>query len=186
MIHLCSFGTGRLNRTRIRKILRVLLVVSALALVGCGGSGKSPSTLVDASDIANAAKAEQVEVQGQGQDESSEYTHLVKVTMRPQEPLESGPELSLPSPLKAFDLLPDIRERSSSGEQLMRTASSYEDALPHNRIARDGDYLVFNAGPDDDKSALSCEFSFAAYRFSLAGFDGSQTMGFDWGLPPSG
>jgi len=130
-------------------------------------------------DIVNPVQAE-VQAREQG------FGYVVKVTMRPQEPLESGPELSLPSPLKAFDLLPDVREGSSSGEQLMRTASSYEDALPHNRIARDGDYLVFNAGPDDDKSALSCEFSFAAYRFSLTGFDGSQTMGFDWGLPPSG
>jgi hypothetical protein len=137
---------------------------------------------VSTGEIADTAISEQMEVQAREQG----FGHLVRVKMRPQEPLESGPELSLPSPLKAFALLPDVREGSSSADMLMRTASSYEDVLPHNRIARDGDYLVFNAGIGDDKSALSCEFSFAAYRFSLTGYDGSQTIGFDWGLPPSG
>jgi hypothetical protein len=69
---------------------------------------------------------------------------------------------------------------------LMRSGSSYEDALPNNRIERDGDSLVFNAKLGEDRSALSSELSFAAYRFSLVGYDGDQTMGFDWGLPPSG
>jgi len=186
MIHLCGSGTGRINRTRIRQILRVLLVVSALALVGCGGSGKSPPTLVDASDIADSTKSEQADAQSQGQDESSEYTHLVKVTMRPQEPLEAGPGLPLPSPSEALGLLPEAKAGSTTEEALIRSGSSYEEALPHSRISRDGDYLVFNAEPGDDRSALSCEFSFAAYRFSVADYDGSQTMGFDWGLPPSG
>ncbi len=171
-----------LRGTCLMQALRVLLVVGALGLVGCGGHGKPTPTLVSTGEIADVANSEQMEVQAREQG----FGHVVRVTMRPQKPLESDPGLPLPSPLEAFDLLPDVRAGSSSADMLMRTASSYEDALPHNRIARDGDYLVFNARLGDDRSALSCEFSFAAYRFSLAGYDGSQTIGFDWGLPPSG
>jgi len=164
--------------------LKVLLVVGALGLVGCGGHSKHAPTLVNTVELAETANSEPMEVAGQAQEQ--EYTHLVRVTMRPQEPLESGPGLSLPSPLEAFGLLPDVKGGSTSAERLMRMGSSYEEILPHNRIARDGDYLVFNARPGNDRAALSSELSFAAYRFSLAGYDGSQTIGFDWGLPPSG
>ena len=182
MTHSRRTVLNRRNGIGILPILKVLLAVGALGLVGCGGHSKPLPTLVNTSEIANTANPEQAEVQAREQG----FGYLVKVTMRPQEPLESGPGLPLPSPMGAFDLLPEVREGSSSADMLTRPASSYEDALPHNKIARDGDYLVFNAGPGDDKSALSSELSFAAYRFSLAGYDGSQTIGFDWGLPPSG
>ncbi len=181
MIHSHRPENNRRRGISALTALKVLLVVGALGLVGCGGHGKPAPTLVN-TGVTGAANPGQPEVQARGQG----FGHLVKVTMRPQEPLGSGPALPLPSPLEALALLPDVRRSSSSGEMVLRAASSYEDALPSNRIARDGDSLVFNAGPGGGKSAFSCEYSFAAYRFSLADYDGSQTMGFDWGLPPSG
>lgn len=182
MTHSRRPKTNRRGGIRVLTALKVLLVVGALGLAGCGGQGKPTPTLVNAGEITDAANPEQAEVQ----DREQGFGHLVRVTMRPQELLAAGPVLPLASPLEALSLLPDVGKGPSSGKMLARAASSYEDALPHNRIARDGDYLVFNAGFGEGKSAFSCELSFAVYRFSLAGYGGSQTMGFDWGLPPSG
>lgn len=106
---------------------------------------------------------------------------LVQVTVRPQAP--SNPPAKIASAITVLPSLlpkPSTLGKRASDTATLRTlqASSYDTALPLNRVNANFASAVFN--PSFAGGGTTKQIAYACYRFSASGYSGTPTLGLTW------